>query len=119
MLPVRQEQVEAALNSEPARRILANCIRKALSVKQLSDATGTPLPSTYRHIKTLVAEGLLLIERSALTPDGKPYDLYRSRLRRARIEITAGHVKVEWDLNELIEDRLHGMWNQIGGPYGN
>lgn len=119
MLPrvvhVREDKVVAALNSEPARRIMSHCIHRARSVKDLSEKAGIPLPSAYRHVNGLVEDGLLYVERSAMTPDGKPYDLYRSTLRSCRIEMDADGVRVTWDLNSSLDERLQHMWQSLRG----
>lgn len=112
---VTEEKVVAALHSETARKIMSHCIRKALSVKDLSEKTSVPLPSAYRHVNALVADGLLYVERSAMTPDGKPYDLYRSALRSCRIEMDADGVRVTWELNSSADERLQHMWRSLRG----
>lgn len=101
--------------SSPAKcRIIAACIRSPLSAKAISDASGQPLASTYRQIRSLVEDGILVVERSAMTPDGKPYDLYRSRVRSARTEIGPDRIRTTWEPNQPIEDRLATMWNRLG-----
>lgn len=111
--PLRQEQVLEALASDATRRLLAQCVRRAYAVKDLGEQTGLPLASCYRHVHRLLELQLLVVERSAMTADGKPYDLYRSRVRRARLEVAAGGVQVEWELNAPVEERLMGLWNDL------
>ena len=113
--PLHQEIVAQALSSAASRQVLSLCIRRALAVKDISDQAHLPLASAYRQVNSLVTSGLLLVERSAMTLDGKPYDLYRSRIRRARVEVSPSGVQVEWEPNEIVGDRLVGMWNQMGG----
>ena len=105
--------IEDALGSKAHRRILAACIKGAASVKQVSAATGLPLASTYRNIHGLIDRGLLIVERSAMTEDGKPYDLYRSRLKEASLRISAQGVEVSWNVNPSVEDRLLNMWSYL------
>lgn len=111
--PIRPEAVTEALADGYARRILAACVRTPRAVKDLSADTGLPLPTTYRHVNRLTEAGLLVVERSALTPDGKRYDLYRSRIRSARIEMDAGGERVSWEPNEAIEERLASLWDSL------
>ena len=115
VVEVREDKVLAAINAEPTRRILAHCITRPKSVKEISDKTGFPLPSTYRHVNGLVEDGLLFVERSAMTNDGKPYDLYRSTLRNIKIEVVADAVTVTWELNTSLDERLNHMWNSLRG----
>lgn len=53
------------------------------------------------------------MERSALTHDGKRYDLYRSRLRGARIEMDANGERITWEPNEPVEQRLASIWESL------
>lgn len=105
--------VAEALTDAYARRVLAVCVRKARAVKDISQETALPLPTTYRQVNKLVESGLMVIERSAITPDGKKYDLYRSRVRSAKIEMDAGGERVTWEPNEAIEERLAGLWDSL------
>ncbi len=112
--PLTQAAVETALSSAAARRIVSICIRKPLAVKEISDSTALPLASAYRQVGKLVEGGVLIVERSAMTRDGKPYDLYRSRIRLGRIEVSADRVDIVWEANAALEDRLMNLWNQLG-----
>lgn len=112
---IRDEMVHKALTSASASRILSSCIRKPLSVKQISDATRIPLASAYRQVKGLMDDGLMVVERSAMTPDGKTYDLYRSRIRRAVLEVEQDGVHVAWEPNADVEDHLVDIWGKLGG----
>lgn len=107
------ERVAEAVADAYARRILVACVKKAKAVKDISQDTGLPLPTTYRHVNRLAEMGLILIERSALTPDGKRYDLYRSRIRAARIELDGTGERVTWEPNEAAEERLTNMWDSL------
>ena len=109
------QAVSDALADAYSRRVLAACVRKAKAVKDISRETDLPLPTTYRHVNHLQEAGLLVVERSALTEDGKRYELYRSRVRGARIEVGAGGETVTWELNEPVEERLTGMWDELRG----
>lgn len=103
----------AALADGYARKVLAACVRKAKPVKDIAQDTGLPLPTAYRHVNRLVEQGLLVVERSALTPDGKRYELYRSRIRSARIELDANGERATWEPNEPVEERLANVWGTL------
>lgn len=114
-LPALQEDaLQKALSSPAKCLILSACVRHPMSAKVISEATGQPLASTYRQIKALVADHVLIVERSAMTADGKPYDLYRSRIRTARLEVGPDRVRTTWEANHAIEDRIATMWNRLG-----
>lgn len=117
--PLKPEVVAQALSDPYARRILAVCVKGSKAVKDISAETGLPLATAYRHVNELVEHGVLIIERSAMTSDGKKYDLYRARIRSARIEIDGSGERIVWEPNEAIEERLMSMWEslrfQVGG----
>lgn len=118
--PLRPDSVTDALADAYARRVLVVCVKKARAVKDISQEAGLPLPTTYRQVNRLHETGLLVVERSALTSDGKRYDLYRSRVRAARIELDAAGERVSWEPNEAVEERLASLWDslrtQVGRP---
>ncbi len=105
--------VAQALSDEYARRILSVCIRKARPVKEIESETELPQATVYRQVAHLAEVGLLVVERSAITPDGKRYDLYRSRLRHARVELDADGVRMAWEPVEGVEERLARVWNSL------
>ncbi len=111
---VQRAAVESCLASATSRRILSLCIRKAQTVKDLSRDADIPMATAYRQVKGLVDSGVLVVERSAMTADGKPYDLYRSRIRLARLEVRPDQVDVAWEINAGIGDRLVNLWDQLG-----
>lgn len=110
---LEQGMVETAMASPATRAILSLCIQGPRSVKDLSAEASIPLASCYRQVRALVEDGMLVVERSAMTADGKPYDLYRSRIRLARIEVRAGKVEVTWEANAPVEDRVLHFWGQL------
>jgi predicted ArsR family transcriptional regulator len=112
---IQEKAVANALESPATRRILSLCIDKPRPVKELSETAGLPLASAYRQVKGLLESGILVVERSAMTSDGKPFDLYRSRIRVGRLEVRANKVLVTWESNEGIEDRLASMWGHLAG----
>jgi DNA-binding transcriptional ArsR family regulator len=114
-LHVDDAKVAAALSDEYARRILAVCVKKARSVKEMEQDTKLPQATVYRHVTGLMDDGLLFIERSALTADGKRYDLYRSRVQKARIELDDAGVRIFWEPLEGVHERLARAWSALGG----
>lgn len=111
--PVREDAVREAISDSSSRRILVACMRDPRPVKAISDDTGIPLATAYRHVHALEEDGLLILERSAISEDGKRYDLYRSRLHRASLVISPDGVSVSWDVEAAVEDRLRDMWQKF------
>lgn len=90
-------------------------MRKAKPVKSIELETELPQATVYRQVHRLVEDGLLAVERSALTEDGKRYELYRSRIQRAKLEVDASGVRMTWELVEEMEERLARVWNSLRG----
>lgn len=111
--PLTDDVVVAALSDDYSRRVLAACVRLSKPVKDISAETRLPLPTAYRHVNDLVEKGLLVVERSAMTEDGKRYELYRSRIRSARLEFDASGSRVVWEPNGPVEERLARMWASL------
>lgn len=113
--PLDQARIATALSDEYARRILSVCIKKAKAVREVEAETQLAPATVYRHVNHLVETGLLVVERSAMTPDGKRYELYRSRVRNARIELDAEGVRIIWEPVEAVEERLARVWQSLRG----
>lgn len=111
--PLEESAVALAIGEENGRAILAACVDRPRSVKEICAATGTPTTTAYRQVHRLERLGVLVVERSAMTLDGRKYDLYRSRLRAARIDIDEQGLRVQWEANAEVEQRLASMWERL------
>lgn len=111
--PLDEETILSAFSDPTARKILTTCVREPLSVKEISGATGIPLGSAYRHVNSLVESGLLLRARSAISEEGKRYELYRSRIRQVTVQVTEDGVEVSWEVDEEVEERIERMWKEL------
>lgn len=103
--PIREEMVAEALATPTSRRVIATCIRVPRSAKEISRVSGLALTTVYRHVRRLELVGVLVVERCAMTRDGRKYDLYRSRLRRAHLDLDDVGERVRWEAIELIDAR--------------
>lgn len=108
-----EEEIKAAVSDDADREILAVCIGEPRSVKAISDATGIPLATVYRHVDKLNEAGLLIVERSAISEEGKRYDLYRSRLVTILLKVSEDGVEVAWTVERSVEERIARMWEQM------
>lgn len=109
--PLSSDNVAEALAEKSSRRVLAACVEAPRSVKDLSESLLIPLASVYRHVHRLMDLGVLVVERSAMTPEGKKYDLYRSRIVEAHLDLAGGEERVRWVANDQVESRLIGLWD--------
>lgn len=93
---------------------MQSCLPSAKSVREITQDSGLAIASVYRYVKRLVDAEILVVERSAMTEDGKPFDLYRCRIRTGRIEFSPAGSRITWEYNMPIEDKLLHMWDNFG-----
>ncbi|MGB1586847.1 MAG: hypothetical protein ACPHID_07375, partial [Thermoplasmatota archaeon] len=100
--------------SATSRAIMHSCLSSAKSVREITQETKLAIASVYRYVKRLVDAEILVVERSAITEDGKPFDLYRCRIRTGRIDFSPAGSKITWEYNMPLEDKLLHIWDHFG-----
>lgn len=111
--PPDEEAVVEALGDAANRCILAACAQQARPVKEIAEGCDLALATAYRHVNDLAADGLLFLERSAISAEGKRVDLYRAAVRRVEIAFGPGGTEVRYELVEDAADRLRRVWMDI------
>ena len=73
------------------------------------------MTSTYRKVKVLIDNNLMVVEKSLLTEEGKRYYLYRSKIKNASLIFEDGDliVDVTTNLKEKPEDKLMRIFVNI------
>lgn len=89
-----QQALLRALADESSARILAATAYRTLSVMDLIRQEGIASSSAYRHVHELESDGLLVVDRTVLTPDGKMYQMYRATFREVTVTFHAGDLVV-------------------------
>jgi hypothetical protein len=105
-----------ALGDESSRRILTSAIARGKTVEEISAEQNLPLSTCYRRTRVLLAEGLMILERSVVTPAGKRYAVYRTSFSQITISFNNGEIDVEVTPNLDILDKLRGMWLSANYP---
>jgi hypothetical protein len=96
----------SALADEYERRIMAAASR-AKPVEQLSRECMIPLGSCYRRIDSMIEKGLLVVERTIITREGKKFALFRTPFKRITCSFVDGEMSVSAEVNaELYSRRL-------------
>lgn len=80
-------------------KILAATSYKARSARELAFMFDIPLASCYRKLRELAAAGLIKLESTELTPDGKRYKVYRSQIDCVTLVYDRGKVKMKVDMH--------------------
>jgi len=100
----------AALGDESSRKVLKSAIASGKTVEEISAEQDLPLSTCYRRIRSLLAGGLMILERTVVTPAGKRYAVYRTSFSRASISFLDGDIAVELTPNMDIIDKLRRKW---------
>jgi hypothetical protein len=81
------------------RKILDSAMIHSKSVNEISRETFIANTTTYRKIKWMVEEGLLIVSSIQLTDDGKKTSLFRSSLRSINVEYVNNEIKIRAERN--------------------
>jgi DNA-binding Lrp family transcriptional regulator len=102
-----------ALADEYSRKILLGTLNKSRSVEELSKTENIPISTAYRRVNEMTEVGLLTVEKTILTEEGKKYELYRSAFRGIHIDMNEGEVVLDVELNEDVATRLSRLWSSL------
>ncbi len=104
---VDKHALTMVLMDEYNLKILAASAIKPVSVREIAYRFDIPLASAYRKIKELESMGLIKVEETRLTPDGKRYKLYRSQVENFEVSYHRDKLKIKlhikWQEPEIIE----------------
>lgn len=106
----------SALGDEPSRRILIAAVARGKTVEEISEEEGLPLSTCYRRVGRLLARGLMIVERSVITPAGKRHAVYRTTFSGATIRLYNGALAIEATPNPDVVDKLHRKWLSANFP---
>ncbi len=95
------------LGHEDMRRIMVSIMDRAKSVAQISEESGIPLRTCYDYILKMKDGGLIVVERSVITDNGKLSDLYRCTYSELRVHCGAGKMEVHVSPHEGVADRFY------------
>ena len=83
------------------------------SAQDLLTTNHIPQSTLYRKLHELQDLGLIGIQRTAITPEGKRVDLYRSLLEELRVEMLGQQLRIQARFRDLSAERLKEMWRDV------
>jgi DNA-binding Lrp family transcriptional regulator len=104
-----------ALADEYSRKILLGTISRATSVEELSQAQGIPISTAYRRVGEMREIGLLTVEKTIITQEGKKFETFRSAFRAIHVDLNQGEIVIDAELNEDVATRLSRLWSSMRG----
>jgi len=109
----RKERILDALGDPAARGILLMLSDAPHSAQEILAQNRIPQSTLYRKIHDLQDLGLLGIQRTAITPEGKRVDLYRSLLEELKVDLQGRELRIQARFRDLSAERLKQMWHGI------
>ncbi len=110
-----KDRVFKALADEYSRSIILSTIQKSKSAVELSVEKNIPIATTYRRLHELQEAGLVAVERSVVTEDGKRFELYRSTVKIVAISFQVGSMEIELVPNEDMVAKFVRLWGYMRG----
>ena len=108
-----KDKLLKAVSERQMRDLLIRMLKDAKSASDLSHETGIPLSSVYRHIHELNEAGLLAVERTMITEQGKRLELYRSAVTEVNLKFEMPSDLLDLRPNEDIENKFYRLWSSI------
>ncbi len=110
-----KDKVLKAMADEYSRSILLSTMQKAKSAVELSAEKEIPISTAYRRLHELQETGLVAVERSVITDEGKKFDLYRSTVKSVSVSFNLGATEVEILPNEDMVTKFIRLWGYMRG----
>lgn len=92
--PILTKLILESLGDEDKKNILNSVIDESRIIYDILEISGIPQTSGYRKINTLIQNGMLIPNGSALTNDGKKITKYKSIFKNINIEIEKNKIAV-------------------------
>ncbi len=112
-LPDRKERILNALGDPAARELLLKLNEAPHAAQELLSTNSIPQSTLYRKIHELEELGLVGIQRTAITQEGKRVDLYRSLLEELTVELKGSQIRIDLRFRDLSAERLRTMWKDL------
>jgi DNA-binding transcriptional ArsR family regulator len=109
----RRERIIDALGDPVNRQILAALDEAPHSVQELLATLHVPKSTAYSRLHLLRELGLVAIQRTVITGDGKRTDLFRSLVAEARVEMRGAVTSLTLRLRSLSEERLKDLLGDL------
>ena len=92
-----------ALGDNEMRKILDSTMNHPKSINEILKDTNITHSTGFRKIKWLLKEGLIILDKIIITPDGKKFGLYHSTLKAVGVKYEDNNVSVEAEANSDID----------------
>ena len=111
--PDRKERILEALGDRWSREILLMLNESPRSAQEIQTVNRIPQSTLYRKLHELGEIGLVGVQRSVISPDGKRVELYRSLLDELKVELRGARIRIDVRFRDLAAERLKEMWRDV------
>lgn len=109
----RKERILEALGDRWSREILLMLNDAPRSAQEIQNANRIPQSTLYRKLHELSEIGLVGVQRSVISGDGKRVELYRSLLDELKVEMRGARLRVDVRFRDLAAERMKEMWRDV------
>jgi DNA-binding HxlR family transcriptional regulator len=109
----RKERILEALGDRWAREILLLLSDGARSAQEIQASNRMPQSTLYRKLHELSQIGLIGVQRSVISPDGKRVELYRSLLEELTVEMRGTRLTIDVRFRDLSSERLKELLHTV------
>jgi predicted transcriptional regulator len=95
---MQSHEISRLLTERYSAKILLATTRKPRTALELSDSLGIPIAACFRKIKLLEDAGLIICVERRLTPEGKRFSLFRSRVTDTEIVLERNKVRARIEM---------------------
>lgn len=95
---MQSHEISRLLTERYSAKILLATTRKPRTALELSDSLGIPIAACFRKIKLLEDAGLIVCVERRLTPEGKRFSLFRSKVTDAEIVLERNKVRARIEM---------------------
>jgi DNA-binding HxlR family transcriptional regulator len=109
----RKERILEALGDRWSREILLMLNDTPRSAQEIQTTNRIPQSTLYRKLHELTEIGLVGVQRSVISSDGKRVELYRSLLDELKVEMRGARLRIDVRFRDLAAERMKEMWRDV------
>jgi hypothetical protein len=94
-----KKAILTALADEEMNKILDSVMYHSKSIVDVAIEKNIPHTTCYRKTKWLLNEGLIIVDKIVITPEGKKYCLYHSVLKSISVKYESNNIIIEAEQN--------------------
>ena len=107
-----KKAILTALADEEMMKILDSIMYHSKSIVDISREYNIPHTTCYRKTKWLLNEGLVIVDRIIITPEGQKFSLYHSVLKSINVKYESNNTTIEAEQNfDIIKKTMSRFYS--------